>query len=140
LPQGMTPIAPALRNILRTKGSQAHAGKKLLIFIATDGAPTNDQGQVDIQSLEYVIRKERNPQTTYISFLACTDDNDSVAYLSTWDKQMQNVDVIDDYQTEKQEVQRQRGYQFPFSYGDYIVKALLGAIDPYFDALDERPS
>ncbi|CAF1079299.1 unnamed protein product, partial [Didymodactylos carnosus] len=127
-PQGMTPIVPTLRNILRTKGVQANEGKKLLIFIATDGAPTNDQGQVDIQSLEYVVRNERNPQTTYISFLACTDDNDSVAYLSNWDKQMQNVDVVDDYKTEKQEVQRQRGYQFPFSYGDYIVKALLGAI------------
>ncbi|CAF1170310.1 unnamed protein product [Didymodactylos carnosus] len=139
-PQGMTPIVPVLRNILQTKGSQAQQGKKLLIFIATDGAPTNDQGQVDIQGLEYVIRNERNAQTTYVSFLACTDDNESVAYLSNWDKQMQNVDVVDDYRTEKQEIQRQRGYQYPFSYGDYIVKALLGAIDPQLDALDERPT
>ena len=65
----------------------------------------------------------------YITFLACTDDLASVNYLSHWDKSMPNLDVIDDYRSERAEILRTRGANFPFSYGDYIVKALLGSSD-----------
>ena len=44
---------------------------------------------------------------------------------------MANLDVIDDYRSEKAEVQRVRGPNFPFSFGDYIAKALLGCMDPW---------
>ena len=44
---------------------------------------------------------------------------------------MPNLDVIDDYRSEKAEIQRNRGPTFPFSFGDYIVKALLGSLDPW---------
>lgn len=93
-------------------------------------APTNEQGQVDIGSLEAVLRNERTPQT-YVTFLACTDDLEAVSYLSNWDKTMPNIDVVDDYRSERAEIQRTRGPSFPFSFGDYIVKALLGSIDPW---------
>ncbi|CAF1117057.1 unnamed protein product [Adineta steineri] len=135
-PQGLTPLVPALRKILAAKRNQTFE-KKLLILVATDGAPTNEHGQTDIGALEAVLRQERTAQT-YVTFLACTDDLESVNYLSNWDKTMPNLDVIDDYRSEKAEIQRVRGPSFPFSFGDYIVKALLGSIDPWFDALDER--
>ena len=93
-------------------------------------APTNDHGQQDVGALEAVLRHERTPQT-YITFLACTDDLASVNYLSHWDKAMPNLDVIDDYQSERAEILRTRGANFPFSYGDYIVKSLLGSSDPW---------
>lgn len=44
---------------------------------------------------------------------------------------MPNLDVVDDYRSERTEIQRTRGNNFPFSFGDYIVKALLGSIDPW---------
>jgi hypothetical protein len=146
-PQGLTPLVPALRRILAAKRSQTFE-KKLLILIATDGyildnsnfvftyyyfffrAPTNDRGDTDIGTLEAVLRNERTPQT-YITFLACTDDLAAVNYLSNWDKSMPNLDVVDDYRSERAEIQRIRGATFPFSYGDFIVKALLGSIDPW---------
>ena len=93
-------------------------------------APTNEHGQQDVGALEAVLRHERTPQT-YITFLACTDDLASVNYLSHWDKSMPNLDVIDDYRSERAEIQRTRGANFPFSYGDYIVKSLLGSSDPW---------
>ena len=93
-------------------------------------APTDEQGNPSVSTLESVLRNERTPQT-YVSFLACTDDLQDVAYLSNWDKNLPNVDVMDDYRSERAEVQRARGPTFPFSFGDYIVKALLGAIDPW---------
>ncbi|CAF1142993.1 unnamed protein product [Adineta steineri] len=135
-PQGLTPLVPALRRILASKRNQTNE-KKLLILVATDGAPTNEYGQVDIGALEGVLRHERTPQT-YVTFLACTDDLQAVNYLSNWDKMMPNIDVIDDYRSERAEIQRTRGGNFPFSFGDYIVKSLLGAIDPWFDSLDDR--
>ena len=44
---------------------------------------------------------------------------------------MPNLDVMDDYRSERTEIQRNRGPTFPFSFGDYIVKALLGSMDPW---------
>lgn len=136
-PSGLTPLTAALRRIFQSAAAKPGSDKRLLVFIATDGAPTDTNGTVDIQSLEQLLRNERNPNTTYITFLACTDDDSSVSYLSQWDRTMMNLDVVDDYKTEREEVRRNKGSNFPFSFGDYVVKALLGAVDPQMDSLDE---
>jgi len=49
------------------------------------------------------------------------------------------LDVVDDYRSEKSQILACQGPNFPFSYGDYIVKILMGPIDEWFDNLDERP-
>ena len=136
-PQGFTPLTPALRQIFQSEASKPNSDKRLLVFVATDGAPTDNQGNIDIHSLENLMRNERRSNTTYVTFLACTDDQSSVDYLSQWDRTMINVDVIDDYKSEREEVHRTQGYNYPFSFGDYVVKALIGAVDPQMDALDE---
>ncbi len=100
------------------------------IVICFFSAPTNVTGEPDIATLEGVLRNERTP-LTYVTFLACTDDLQAVNYLSYWDKAIPKLDVLDDYRSERAEIQRTRGITFPFSFGDYIVKALLGAIDPW---------
>jgi hypothetical protein len=63
-------------------------------------------------------------------FLACTDDPSCVNYLNEWDETMLNVDVTDDYITERDRIRSFRGSNYPFSIDDFIVKALIGAIDP----------
>ncbi|CAF3613186.1 unnamed protein product [Rotaria sp. Silwood1] len=73
----------------------------------------------------------------YVTFLACTDDESSADYLSQWGRTMINVDIVDDYKSEREEVRQAKGFNYPFSFGDYIVKALIGAVDPQMDALDE---
>ena len=93
-------------------------------------APTNAYGQTDIHVLENVLRNELR-LGTYVTFLACTDDLQAMHYLSGWDRRIPNVDVIDDYHSERAEVHRTRGPNFPFSFGDYIVKSLLGSNDPW---------
>lgn len=62
----------------------------------------------------------------------------SVAYMNAWDKSIPLLDVCDDYQSEKREVLRARGPNFPFSHGDYCVKLLLGSVDAGMDSLDEQ--
>ena len=59
-------------------------------------------------------------------------------YINYVDLLYQQVDVTDDYLTEKKQIQHAHGRHFNFSYGDYIVKLLAGSIDPVLDGLDER--
>ncbi len=46
------------------------------------------------------------------------DDNESMRYLNDWDKNIPNLDVVDDYKSEKKEILNWQGDSFPFSFGD----------------------
>ncbi|CAF0944063.1 unnamed protein product, partial [Didymodactylos carnosus] len=86
LPEGPTPIAQVLRQVLTEKKIQIQE-RKLLVLIATDGEPTDNDGRVDIQNLEQVLRNERNPIARIpVTFIACTDDDYSIGYLNNWDE------------------------------------------------------
>jgi hypothetical protein len=139
LPNGPTPLTRVLTEVLNIKRPHVH-DRKLLVLIATDGLPTDDNGQNDLHRLERVLRTERHPSVDriYISFIACTNDLQSVGYLNQFDKKIPYVDVLDDYQSERAEILAVQGKHFPFSYGDYVVKILMGSIDRWFDQLDEK--
>jgi hypothetical protein len=134
-PAGYTPIPRVFNQILRDKAAII-AEKKMLILIATDGQPTNDVGN-DATNEFFQCLKARS-QNVYVSIIACTDDNSSMAYLNEIDRIVPSVDVNDDYVSEKKEVQMAQGTNYAFSFGDYVVKTLLGSIDPVFDTLDEK--
>ena len=135
-PSGFTPLAAAVTRILVEKASVI-AEKKLLLVIATDGEPTNTNGQVDIPGFASVLQGRH--ANVFVSIIACTDDEDSVGYLNKFDRSIPHLDVTDDFQSERSEIQRAQGAAFRFSFGDYVVKSLLGSIDNYFDHLDEKP-
>lgn len=135
-PAGLTPITPVLQHVLKAKAAVS-VEKKVLVIVLTDGQPTNASGQVDIESLRRVMQHERNAERVFVSFVACTDDLDAVAYLNKWDKEMRHVDVVDDYVSERAEIRKKKGANFAYSHGDHVVKLMLGAIDPEFDKLDE---
>jgi len=137
-PSGPTPIVPVFRRVLRDKQHEIEE-RKLLILLATDGVPTDNQGHRDIRSFEYVLKHERKPVNRIpVTIIACTDDDDCIGYLNDWDKKLPNLDVVDDYRNEKREIQACQGKQFPFSFGDYVVKILMGGVDSWFDDLDEK--
>lgn len=139
LPNGPTPLTRVLTEVLNSKRSHTH-DRKLLILIATDGIPTDDKGLNDLARLEHILRRERHPfeDRIFVTFIACTNDLQSVGYLNGFDKRIPQVDVLDDYQSEREEVLAVQGKNFPFSYGDYVVKILMGAVDRWFDQLDEK--
>jgi hypothetical protein len=81
-----------------------------------------------------------------------------MSYLNGWDKEIPNLDVVDDYESEKQEILNVQGKSFPFSFADvsytiheitvnypslsyvqYVIKTVIGSIDNWFDLLDEVP-
>ena len=100
----------------------------LVASILFFSVPTNPKGELDVAELEKVMRNERSP-TTFVTFLACTDDPEALSYLNNWDCSMDRVDVVDDYRSELAQIIAKRGPNTKFSYGDYLIKALIGSID-----------
>ena len=74
----------------------------------------------------------------FVNIITCTDDEDSVAYLNRWDVQIPNLDVIDDYNSERKEIKKAKKKQSRFTYGDYVVKSLVGSVDKRLDGTDEK--
>ena len=77
-----------------------------------------------------------------------------MSYLNDWDVTIPNLDVVDDYKSEKKQILDCQGRSFPFSFGDvsgckwnianhlllfkYVVKIMMGGVDEWFDQLDEK--
>jgi hypothetical protein len=107
-PTGLTPITCVLRQILEEK-HDAIQQRKLLIVIATDGQPTDDYGNTDIETLEKVLRCERkSADRILITFCACTDDDQTVGYLNRWNKKIPFVHVCHDYRSERERIRQVR--------------------------------
>ena len=136
-PEGYTPLVPVLEKVFRLPASRRGHDKKLLVFIATDGAPTDEDGNETIDQLERLMIEKREQETTFVQFLICTDEPQHVDYLTGWDRTMKHVDVTRDFKKEKDLIQQYRRNAHPFTMGDYVVKALVGAIVPEIDVLNE---
>ena len=136
-PSGYSNLADALEYIFTLDINQHKKDKKMLVLTATDAEPTDQHDKEDLSKLEEVMRKKRRIETTHVMFLLCNDNPECVQYLSKWDREMQNVDLLDDFQSEKEKVAKQSGGQHQLSYTEYILKAMLGAIDPTWDQLGE---
>ena len=92
-------------------------------------------GRVDIKGFKECLISR--PNNVFTTILACTDEDNSMEYLNNWDKYIQRLDVVDDFRSERQEIRKSQGTYFHFTYGDYVVKSLIGSTDPSIDNLDE---
>ena len=79
-PNGYTPLARVLKNVLNDNLTPDQTEKKLLIIIATDGEPTDDSGKVNIAQFKRCLLS-RGPNV-FTTIVACTDDDESVNYLN----------------------------------------------------------
>jgi hypothetical protein len=134
-PAGYTPLTRTLQTVLNENRNVLQQ-KNLLVVIVTDGEPTDDQGYIKINEFSQTLASRQPIDRIFVSIVACTDDFDSISYLNNMDKMIPKLDVVDDYRNEKSEVKAKFGPQYPFSYGDYVVKSLVGSIDPELDAMD----
>jgi hypothetical protein len=61
-----------MRQILQEKRQQIK-DRKLLLLIATDGVPTDDDGHPRIEEFRHVLKHERNPiDRIPVTIIACT--------------------------------------------------------------------
>lgn len=131
-PSGPTPICNTLQRVLDDE-----IAKQRIIIIATDGCPTSMDGRTsEIGRLKQIL-VDRNATANHVAIVACTGDHDTLSYLNRWDIEIVNLDVVDDYVSERAEVWRAQGTQFRFGYADYVIKLALSSVDSYFDRLDE---
>ena len=70
--------------------------------------------------------------------MACSDQENDVGYLNKLDRKIPNIDTLDDYNSELLEVRKAQGKKFKYSFGDHVVRLLLGPICPELDKLDEK--
>jgi len=131
-PSGTTPLTEKLREVVKTSGGE----KPVLLFILTDGVP-NDGPSSFTNEVRKTVKKQSTSYTFKIQIIACTGDDDAIGYLNKVDKELKEVDVTDDYYSERVEVMRARRVE-KFTRGDWCLKSMLGPVSDKFDGLDER--
>ena len=131
-PSGTTPLTETLKSVREHK---MNSERPVLVLIATDGEPNG--GQMPFKNLVRGMINKTTCNTTFkFQILACTDDDDAVGWLDAFDKQFTEVDVTDDYYSERTQILR-AGKVTVFKKSDWVMKALLGPICSRFDTLDE---
>jgi hypothetical protein len=118
--------------------------KPVLVHIFTDGHPTNSSGREDIYGLESWLVSRPSIDRCYISIVLCTDEPeiDEMYRRFEWNpaswngKGIKNVDVTEDFRGEQRDIRRTRGRRYPFSFGDFVVKILVGPLDPSIHLVD----
>ncbi|CAF3414916.1 unnamed protein product [Rotaria socialis] len=136
-PHGCKSLTSVLKSIFKAYNDETNNDKKMLVLVAIGGEPIDDEGNSNVATLQHVMQHERQSDKIHVVFLACTDNESSVAYLEEWDDIMQNISITDDYRTERDYQHRRHGSHYPFSFGDYVATALLNAIDSKVDVSKE---
>ena len=136
-PSGFTPLRDTFNAVLNDN-LEAVREKKLLVMILTDGEPTDAHGRKsEVKEFKMSLKHRKPIENIFVTIVACTDDDNSIEYLDKWDREIRNLDVVDDYRSEREQVKKAKGNRCVFSYGDYVVKSLIGSIDPKLDRSDE---
>lgn len=140
-PSGYTNIIKVL-NIVKAN----HTGvdhQPPIIHIFTDGHPTNESGTEDINGFNTWLSSEQFNKNVFYSLVLCTDDEETDIVYRSIERYVRNtrkttigIDVTEDYRGELRDVIKRRGVKYRFTYGDYIVKILCGAIDPTIHDID----
>merc|ERR1711939_62743 len=125
-PSGRTPLGSVLREYLNPQGLE----NDRLLMILTDGCPSD----VTFEQLRTMIKKKDH--RVFISVMMCTEEDDVVEKYNTRIDPIRGVDVLDDYASEKREVERFRGRKLTMN--KYLCKCVLGPKFPKWDNLDEH--
>jgi hypothetical protein len=104
-PIGLTPIVKALRHA-NNQYQRMFDEQGLLTILITDGAPTDNSNntEVAIQNFYDFVKNRNKPEKNIINILTCLDEE--LQYLEKMDTKAKNVDVSDDYETEKAQVKK----------------------------------
>jgi hypothetical protein len=148
-PSGGTNTVRVMQQIWADRCIGGGLPRPLIVHLFTDGHPTDDNFNEDINGFAYWLRRRPNIEQTFFSILLCTDDEEVCALYRPLEYRVagrfgwagatqgiQGVDVTEDYRGELRDIRALRGQNFRFSMGDYIVKCLVGAIDPSVHAID----
>jgi hypothetical protein len=139
LPSGSTPLTRCFEMALNFNRNET-LERKLNVIIFTDGQPTSDNLNTkdSIKEFKNSLKNRQPMNRIFVTICACTDDEYSLEYLNDWDRKIPNLDVVDDYLSEKREIYETKRNHEAFSFGDYIAKIMIGPSCKEIDQSDEQ--
>ncbi|GAQ84528.1 hypothetical protein KFL_001930060 [Klebsormidium nitens] len=142
--QGLTPLAASMeRNILQPlvfgPAQSGQLRKPVLIVTITDGEPSDSPRDAILQVIKNARARlaQFGPKPLAFQFAQVGRDSRAQAFLGTLDKNRDVGDLIDCtsyYELEAEEF-RKKGVDMTVEL--WLVKMMVGAIDPSYDAEDE---
>lgn len=146
-PAGSTPMGRMLRykifdKIIYPALTNNSLDRPVLIITVTDGKPDSEQDVVN----EIINMKNRIKGTKYgehgvaFSFAQIGKDTSATVWLASIDTHPvvgNMIDCTSEYSIEKKECEKKYGVEF--TEATWLVKLMIGAIDPEYDAADETP-
>ncbi|CAK0821062.1 unnamed protein product [Prorocentrum cordatum] len=136
-PIGKTPLTKRLK-----EAAVDHSAKSELptiMFIFTDGEPDGGPKKFVKTLTELVSNSGSFKKTSQyrVQIMACSNNDEEIAWLSEIDQQSDYIDVTDDYYNEKRRVMEIKGDDYAFTRSDWLVKAILGPVDQSVDDVNE---
>lgn len=126
-PTGSTPLGPKCFEAF----ANLRPEKDLLVLIATDGVPDSLPG------FKRVL-ENRNKDRIFVSILACSDNESEIGYLNELDRNVSNLDVLDDYESERREIKKKSPDLYDsYTVGNHVARLFVGPVFPKYDKLDE---
>jgi Mg-chelatase subunit ChlD len=143
MPGGVTPLTKHIceirQSIVALEPSLRRDGTKVVLVLATDGIPTNDQGfSSDAITTEFVNSlRSLEGLPVWIVVRLCTDEDAVVEFWNSLDEHLElSLEVLDDFTAEAKEVAVHNPW---LNYGLPLHRMReMGFYNRLFDILDER--
>ncbi|KXS08981.1 hypothetical protein M427DRAFT_150299 [Gonapodya prolifera JEL478] len=128
-PSGSTPMRAKIGQIFSEAEREM---QRTVVYIFCDGMP--DEGS---DAISEVFRR-RNANKIPLQFMSCTGNDADVEWAKELESIIPMLGEMDDFVAEREEVLHDQGSSMPYTYGFYLVCALVGPLNPDdLDALDE---
>jgi hypothetical protein len=132
-PFGKTPLTSTLRSVAQECESEL----PYIMFIFTDGEPDGGSRKF-CRVVEDVVAGHVNKKCSFrTQIMACSNNDEEIAWLQDLDDKSELIDVTDDYYNEKRKIVQIKGEGFSFTRSDWLIKAILGPIEKSVDMVNE---
>ena len=85
-----------------------------------------------------MVHRNEDRKRNNITFLSCTNEDSQVEWMKDTEELAPYCSECDDFKDESAEVMKDQGAALPFTYGFYLICALVAAMNPDdLDAMDE---
>mmetsp|Transcript_15855 Transcript_15855/g.30182 ORF Transcript_15855/g.30182 Transcript_15855/m.30182 type:complete len:704 (-) Transcript_15855:244-2355(-) len=113
-----------------------HSSTGVLRYFMTHGVP--DGREEECHKVVSLLMYRTQPERTPFTFLSCTDQDSDTEWMKECEEAAPYCSEFDDYMDESDEILRDQGKAFPYSYGLHLVGQLVAAFCPDdLDAMDE---
>ncbi len=127
--RGLTPLMANLQLLAGGFTQGTFPEGDTIVVVMTDGTPS-DSTLPQIQQMLQGRAKD-----VYMTFLMCTEDDETVAAYNQCVDPIWGCDITDDYKSEKKEVEAAGN---KLSYHKWLAKAVLGGKMPKYDKMDKK--